>query len=252
MSKLVLLRHGESVWNRQNRFTGWTDVELTTHGVEEARLAGKLLSVYGFEFDCAHTSMLKRAILTLWIVQDELNAMWMPTFKSWRLNERHYGALQGFNKAEMAERLGKERVFQWRRTYSGRPPELLIGDPRHPKFDSRYRDVPTALLPASESLEDTLSRVMPYWKETILKDLQSGNDVLVVAHGNSLRALVTYLNQLQVEQVPDLQIPTGLPLVYEFSATLEIERSFYLKNPDEEKHASVAAFFDHALQKPIK
>jgi 2,3-bisphosphoglycerate-dependent phosphoglycerate mutase len=250
MSRLVLLRHGESVWNRENRFSGWADVELTDQGDREAREAGKILRTCGFQFNRAHTSLLKRAILTLWIVQDEMDAMWMPTYKSWRLNERHYGALQGFVKSEMAARIGKERVFAWRRTFSGRPPELMRGDPRHPRYDQRYQDIPPNQLPGSESLEDTLLRVLPYWQEEISRDLISGQDVLVVAHGNSLRALVTYLNQIPEDQVPDLQIPTGLPLVYEFNQEMQVARSYYLNNPNQEQSMPIEAFFSDARQKP--
>ncbi|KPL76024.1 phosphoglyceromutase [Ornatilinea apprima] len=249
MSRLVLLRHGESVWNRENRFTGWTDVDLTRRGVDEAWQAGRLLRDLNFHFDCAFTSCLKRAVQTLWMVLDAMDLLWVPTCNSWRLNERHYGALQGFNKAEMGERLGKEKVFTWRRTFRGQPPQLSVGDPRHPRFDARYKDVPANLLPAGESLEDTLQRVLPYWQDVICKEVQQNKNVLVVAHGNSLRALVTYLNQIDEEQVPDLQIPTGIPLVYEMDGPNRIERYTYLKNPDQERHLPISHFFAPVRQK---
>jgi len=226
---LVLLRHGQSVWNLQNRFTGWTDVSLTEKGIEEAHQAGKWMLHQGYLFDIAFTSVLTRAIKTMWIVLDEMDLMWIPTICDWRLNERHYGALQGFNKAKMADVKGEKVVFEWRRTYSGRPPELVFDDPRHPHFDRRYHHLDPFILPGSESLEDTLMRVRLFWEESIRVQLLQGKNVLVVAHGNSLRALVKYLDNVSDEEVPSLQIPTGVPLYYELDENREIVYRGYLK-----------------------
>ncbi len=228
--KLVLVRHGESEWNRANLFTGWTDVDLTERGVEEAHLAGKWLKEKGFTFDIAFTSVLKRAIRTLWIILDELDQMWIPEEKSWRLNERHYGALQGLNKAEMAKKYGEEQVFIWRRSYDVPPPPLDPDDPRHPRFDPRYRNVDPHYLPASESLKDTLNRVKPFWEQRIWPELLSGKQVLIAAHGNSLRALVKHLNQISDEEIPHVNIPTGTPWVYEFDVEAPIVSRFEPKN----------------------
>ena len=225
---LVLLRHGQSVWNLQNRFTGWTDVSLTEKGVAEAHQAGKWLLDGGFSFDIAFTSVLSRAIKTMWIVMDEMNLMWIPTVCDWHLNERHYGSLQGFNKTKMAEVKGKEIVFGWRRTYSGKPPELLFDDPRHPHFDPRYQNLDPFALPGSESLKDTLVRVSAFWEDTIRPWVLSGKNVLVVAHGNSLRALVKYLDNIADQDIPSLQIPTGLPLFYELAKNRETVSRGYL------------------------
>ncbi len=225
---LVLLRHGQSVWNLQNRFTGWTDVGLTEKGIHEAHEAGKRLFQAGFSFDIAFTSVLNRAIQTMWIVMDEMDLMSIPTVCDWRLNERHYGALQGFNKARMAEIKGEKIVFFWRRTFSGRPPELTFDDPRHPRFDPRYRNLDPYKLPASESLEDTLARIMSLWKTAIWSCVQAGQDVLVVAHGNSLRALLKYLDNIPDEDIPALQIPTGIPLLYELNQEGKIVSRGYL------------------------
>lgn len=226
---LVLLRHGQSVWNLQNRFTGWTDVSLTEKGVEEAHQAGKWMLHQDFLFDIVFTSVLTRAIKTMWIVLDEMDLMWIPTVCDWRLNERHYGALQGFNKAKMAEVKGEKVVFEWRRTYLGKPPELAFDDPRHPHFDRRYHHLDPFILPRSESLKDTLIRVRPFWEESIRVQLLQGKNVLVVAHGNSLRALVKYLDNVSDEDVPTLQIPTGVPLYYELDENREIVYRGYLK-----------------------
>jgi 2,3-bisphosphoglycerate-dependent phosphoglycerate mutase len=226
--KLVLIRHGESVWNFENLFTGWTDVDLSEKGILEAHQAGKQLVAEGFEFDLALTSVLKRAIRTLWIVLDEMDVMWIPVERDWRLNERHYGALQGLNKAQTAEKYGHAQVHLWRRSFDVRPPALSPEDPRHPRFDRRYAALDPAQLPATESLQDTLKRVMPYWHDTIVPYLQQGVKVLIVAHGNSLRALVKYLDHIADADIPDLNIPTGIPLVYEFDKNLEVLDHYYL------------------------
>ncbi len=243
MKKLVLLRHGESVWNKENRFTGWTDVDLTEQGRVEAAEAGRTLKKDGFLFDLAHTSVLKRAIRTLWIVLDEMDLMWIPEHRSWRLNERHYGALQGLDKAETAERHGMEQVQLWRRSYDVPPPPLSPGDDRHPARDPRYREVPASELPLTESLKDTVARFLPYWNETIAPDVASGQRVLVTAHGNSLRALVKYLDGLSDEEILDLNVPTGIPLVYELEDDLTPIRRYYLGDPETlaKATASVAA-----------
>ncbi len=242
MQKLVLLRHGESVWNKENRFTGWTDVDLTDQGRGEAAEAGKILKREGYLFDLAHTSVLKRAIRTLWIVLDEMDLMWIPVFRSWRLNERHYGALQGLDKSETAERHGMEQVQLWRRSYDVRPPPLAIEDERHAGRDPRYRNVSASELPLTESLKDTVARFLPYWNETIAPDVAAGKRVLVTAHGNSLRALVKYLDRLSDEEVLELNIPTGIPLVYELDDLRPIRR-YYLGDPENlaKATASVAA-----------
>jgi 2,3-bisphosphoglycerate-dependent phosphoglycerate mutase len=226
---LVLLRHGESEWNRDNRFTGWTDVDLSDRGRQEAHRAAQLLRERGFVFDVAHTSVLKRAIHTLWIVLDDLDMAWLPVNHSWRLNERHYGALQGLNKQETADQFGAEQVLLWRRSYAVRPPELAPDDERHPRFDPRYARLSSEELPATESLQDTLRRVLPYWHEVIAPELVRGQKVLVAAHGNSLRALVKYLDGISDEDIPGLNIPTGVPLVYELDKELRVRRSYYLE-----------------------
>jgi 2,3-bisphosphoglycerate-dependent phosphoglycerate mutase len=218
MTYAVLLRHGESQWNLENRFTGWTDVDLSPRGLAEARAAGRALKAGGHDFDLACTSLLKRAIRTLWLVQEEMDRMWLPVQTDWRLNERHYGALQGLNKAEMTERHGADQVKIWRRSYDVRPPALEDSDPRHPRHDPRYQAL--AAPPATESLADTLMRALPCWNERILPLLQAGQRPLIVAHGNSLRALVKHLDGLSNEQVMELNIPTGVPLVYEFDSAL--------------------------------
>ena len=229
---IVLLRHGESTWNRENLFTGWTDVDLSARGVEEARRAGRLLREAGYEFDIAYTSVLKRAIRTLWIVLDELDLMWIPVRNHWRLNERHYGALQGLNKAEMAERYGEDQVRAWRRSYDTPPPGLDPSDERFPGRDPRYADIGEAELPRAESLKDTVARFLPYWHAEIAPTVRSGRRVLVAAHGNSLRALVKYLDDMSDDAIVGLNIPTGVPLVYDLDADLRPLGHRYLGDPD--------------------
>jgi 2,3-bisphosphoglycerate-dependent phosphoglycerate mutase len=240
MRKLVLLRHGESDWNRENRFTGWTDVDLSDKGIAEARAAGKLLKAQGYAFELAYTSVLKRAIRTLWIALDELEQMWLPVEKSWRLNERHYGALQGLNKAQMAAKYGEEQVLVWRRSYDTRPPELDAGDPRYEGTDPRYAGI---AVPRTECLKDTVARVVPYWESTIAPAVRSGKRVLMAAHGNSMRALVKHLDGISDEAIVKLNIPTGIPLVYELDESLKPARHYYLGDPEEvaRRVASVAA-----------
>lgn len=228
MIKLVLLRHGESTWNLENRFTGWTDVDLSENGVREAHQAGQLLKAEEYQFDLAITSVLKRAIRTLWITMDEMDLMWLPVERAWQLNERHYGALQGLNKAEMAEKYGPEQVHLWRRSYNVPPPPLELDDPRHPRFDPRYASLTPAQLPATESLEITLQRVLPYWFERIVPLLKEGKKLLIVAHGNSMRSLVKYLDNISDEEIPGLNIPTGIPLVYELDDNLKPIQHYYL------------------------
>jgi 2,3-bisphosphoglycerate-dependent phosphoglycerate mutase len=231
MIKIVLLRHGESVWNRENRFTGWTDVGLTDHGREEARRAGQLLRAEGYVFDVAYTSVLKRAIRTLWIALEEMDLMWIPIHNSWRLNERHYGALQGLNKAETAAKFGEAQVLAWRRSYDVPPPALEAGDARSPADDPRYRDLAPDQLPGTECLKDTVERFLPYWHGTIAPAVKAGRRVIIAAHGNSLRALVKYLDDLTNEAVVKLNIPTGIPLVYELDADLRPLKHYYLGDP---------------------
>lgn len=231
MLKLVLLRHGESAWNRENRFTGWTDVGLSSTGQREARDAGKALRDAGHTFDVAFTSVLQRAIRTLWSVQEEMNLLWLPVIKDWRLNERHYGALQGLNKTEIADYYGAEQVHLWRRGFAIRPPALALTDPRHPRFDARYARLSPDRLPATESLQDTLLRVRECWEESILPEMRQGSRVLITAHGNSLRALVKHLDGLSDEAIMELNIPTGVPLVYEFDDQLRVITHYYLDMP---------------------
>lgn len=226
--KLVLIRHGESDWNKQNRFTGWTDVDLSEKGIEEARQGGKLLLKEGFTFDIAFTSVLKRAIRTLWLVQQEMDLLWIPVVKSWRLNERHYGALQGLNKAETAAKFGDDQVLIWRRSYDIPPPALEADDPRYPGADPRYADLSKDELPLTECLKDTVARFLPYWHESIAPAVKSGKKVIVAAHGNSLRALVKYLDNVSDEEIVGLNIPTGIPLVYELDDDLKPISSSYL------------------------
>jgi 2,3-bisphosphoglycerate-dependent phosphoglycerate mutase len=228
MPTLVLLRHGESTWNKENRFTGWTDVDLSERGQEEAREAGRLLKDGGYSFDLAYTSVLKRAIRTLWIALDGLDQVWLPVVKHWRLNERHYGALQGLNKAETAEKHGEAQVKIWRRSYDIPPPPMTADDPRHAGRDPRYRDLSPADVPLTESLKDTVNRFLPYWHETIAPSIKEGKKVLIAAHGNSLRALVKYLDQVSDEEIVELNIPTGIPLVYELDQHLQPVKHYYL------------------------
>ncbi len=233
MHKLVLLRHGESVWNKENLFTGWTDVDLSEQGLKEAKRAGQQLKQDGFVFDVAFTSVLKRAIRTLWISLDELDMMWIPVYRCWRLNERHYGSLQGLNKAQTAEKYGDEQVKIWRRSYDTPPPVLEKNDERYPGNDRRYGDLNENELPLTECLKDTVERFLPYWKETIAPTIQSGKRVIIAAHGNSLRALVKYLDNISEEEIVSLNIPTGVPLVYELDDDLKPIKHYYLGDPEE-------------------
>jgi 2,3-bisphosphoglycerate-dependent phosphoglycerate mutase len=233
MYKIVLMRHGESQWNLENRFTGWTDVDLTDLGRDQARKAGQLLKEQGYEFDIAFTSVLKRAIRTLWITLDAMDAMYLPIHNNWRLNERHYGALQGLNKAETAAQYGDEQVLIWRRAYAIAPNPLALDDPRHPKFDPRYARLTPQQLPATECLKDTVERVLPFWEETIAPSIRAGRRVLVSAHGNSLRALIKHLDHVSEEDIVHLNIPTGQPLVYELDKDLRPIRHYYLGDPAE-------------------
>jgi 2,3-bisphosphoglycerate-dependent phosphoglycerate mutase len=238
MYKVVLLRHGESTWNKENRFTGWTDVDLSDTGREEAKKAGELLKDGGYTFDVAYTSVLKRAIRTLWIVLDEIDLMWLPVVRSWRLNERHYGALQGLNKAETAAKHGEAQTKVWRRSYDIPPPALTKDDPRYPGHDRRYAGLPDSDVPLTECLKDTVDRFLPYWHDEIGPAIKSGKRVLVAAHGNSLRALVKYLDGISDEAIVELNIPTGIPLVYELDADLKPIRSYYLGDPEAAKKAA--------------
>ncbi len=228
MYKVVLLRHGESDWNRENRFTGWTDVDLSDKGRAEAKAAGQLFKQEGYVFDRAFTSLLKRAIRTLFIALDEMDALWIPVQRTWRLNERHYGALQGLNKAETAAKFGEEQVKVWRRSYDIPPPPLEKSDDRFPGHDPRYRDVAPTDLPTTECLKDTVARFLPYWHETIAPAIKAGNRVIIAAHGNSLRALVKYLDNVSDAEIVELNIPTGIPLVYELDANLKPIKHYYL------------------------
>jgi 2,3-bisphosphoglycerate-dependent phosphoglycerate mutase len=240
MYQVVLIRHGESTWNKENRFTGWTDVDLTERGREEAKKGGQLLKAQGFTFDLAYTSTLKRAIRTLWIVLDEMDLMWIPVYRSWRLNERHYGALQGLNKAEMAAKFGDAQVLIWRRSYDTPPPPLEPSDPRYPGNDPRYHDLDPKDVPTTECLQDTVARFLPYWHETIAPSIKAGKKVVIAAHGNSLRALVKHLDNVSDEDIVGLNIPTGVPLVYELDADLHPIQHYYLGDPDEVRKAMEA------------
>jgi 2,3-bisphosphoglycerate-dependent phosphoglycerate mutase len=237
---LVLLRHGQSTWNLENRFTGWTDVGLTTQGENEAHEAGKLLREGGYTFDLAYTSVLKRAIKTLWIVMEEMELEWIPVINAWQLNERHYGALQGLNKAEMAEKFGEAQVKIWRRSYDVQPPSLEWDDPRHPRFDRRYAGLTAAELPHTECLKDTVNRMLPYWHSTIAPVVKTGQRLIICAHGNSLRALVKYLDDISDDVIPELNIPTGIPLVYELNQDLRPIQHFYLGDPEAARKAAEA------------
>jgi len=240
MKKLVLLRHGESAWNKENRFTGWTDVDLSEKGVEEARRAGEVLKKEGFVFDLAYTSVLKRAIRTLWLVLDEMGLLWIPVQKSWRLNERHYGALQGLNKSETALKYGEKQVLVWRRSYDIPPMPLEKTDSRYPGFDPRYRGLKPEELPVTECLKDTVARFLPFWHDEIAPAVKSGKNVIIAAHGNSLRALVMYLDGISEEKIVSLNIPTGLPLVYELDDDLKPLKNYYLGDPEQVKKAMEA------------
>jgi 2,3-bisphosphoglycerate-dependent phosphoglycerate mutase len=240
MKKIVLLRHGESTWNKENRFTGWTDVDLSEKGVSEAKKAGVVLKKEGFVFDLAYTSVLKRAIRTLWITLDEMDMMWIPVYNSWRLNERHYGALQGLNKSEMASKYGEEQVHIWRRSYDTRPPALEETDSRHPGKDPRYKEMDKKEIPKTECLKDTVARFLPYWHDTIAPVVKSGKRIIIAAHGNSLRALVKYLDNVSDKDIVSLNIPTGLPLIYELDEGLKPLKSYYLGDPEEVRKAMEA------------
>ena len=240
MHKLVLMRHGESQWNRENRFTGWTDVDLTETGREQARKAGELLKKEGYTFDLAYSSVLKRAIRTLWIALDAMDAMYTPVGVNWRLNERHYGALQGLNKAETAAKYGDEQVLVWRRAYAIAPEPLALDDERHPRFDSRYAKIPADQLPATECLKDTVARVLPFWNESIAPAIRAGRKVLIAAHGNSLRALIKHLDNVSDDDIVNLNIPTGQPLVYELDDDLRPIRHYYLGDAAEIEAAMAA------------
>ena len=237
---LVLIRHGQSTWNLENRFTGWTDVDLTDQGIQEARTGGQLLRDKGFTFDVAYTSVLKRAIRTLNIVQEEMDLEWIPVIRAWQLNERHYGALQGLNKAETAVKFGEEQVKIWRRSYDVPPPALELGDERHPRFDRRYAELIPAQRPATESLKITLERVLPYWHNTLVPMIKSGKRVLISAHGNSIRAMVKYLDNISDKEIPELNIPTGIPLVYELDEELRPILHYYLADEETVRKAEAA------------
>ena len=237
MKKLVLVRHGESTWNKENRFTGWTDVDLSEKGRQEAIEGGQVLKREGYVFDVAHTSVLKRAIRTLWSVLDEMDQMWIPVHRSWRLNERHYGALQGLNKSETAAKFGEDQVKIWRRSYDVPPPALTADDERYPGHDPRYKDLTAEELPLTECLKDTVHRFLPCWHNTIAPAVKAGRRVLIAAHGNSLRALVKYLDDVSEEAIVNLNIPTGMPLVYELDDDLKPIRSYYLGDPEKVKAA---------------
>lgn len=238
MIKLVLLRHGESQWNLENRFTGWTDIDLSPRGTEEAHRSGKILREKGFYFDIAFTSLLKRAIRTLWILLDEMDQMWIPVERSWHLNERHYGALQGLNKKETAEKFGAEQVHIWRRSYDTPPPALDKTDNRYPGRDPKYKNLSEDDIPVTECLKDTVERLLPYWEKVIQKELMKGKHVLIAAHGNSLRALVKYLDQISDEEISKLNIPTGIPLVYELDEELKPIKHYYLGDTEEIEKAT--------------
>ncbi len=240
MYKLVLVRHGESTWNKENLFTGWTDVDLSKKGVREATEGGRVLKEQGYIFDIAFTSVLKRAIRTLWIVMDEMDLMWIPVIRDWRLNERHYGALQGLNKAQMAEKFGEKQVKIWRRSYDVRPPALEETDPRNPAKDPRYKELRKEQIPLTECLKDTVERFLPCWHEVIAPTVRSGKRVLIAAHGNSLRALVKYLDNIPDDVIPEVNIPTGMPLVYELEDDLKPIKNYYLGDPEKVKKAMEA------------
>jgi 2,3-bisphosphoglycerate-dependent phosphoglycerate mutase len=232
MYKLVLIRHGESTWNKENRFTGWKDVGLSEQGVREAHEAGKLLKSSGFQFRIAYTSYLTRAIKTLWIILEEMDLMWIPEYKSWRLNEKHYGALQGLNKKETAEKYGDEQVLAWRRDYNVPPPSMTNDDERHPKHDPRYSELTPNEIPSTEALKDTVNRIIPYWKSDISKSLARHKEVLVAAHGNSLRGIVKYLKNMSEDEILKFNIPTGIPYVFEFDENMSLKKDYFIGDPE--------------------
>jgi 2,3-bisphosphoglycerate-dependent phosphoglycerate mutase len=240
MYKLVLVRHGQSAWNLENRFTGWTDVDLTDLGRQEAHAGAAAIKEAGLTFDAAYTSVLKRAIKTLWIVLEDLELEWLPVTRAWQLNERHYGALQGLNKAETAQKYGEAQVKIWRRSYSTPPPTLELDDPRHPRFDRRYANLTPDQLPRTESLKETVARMVPYWQETLAPAVKSGKRLLVAAHGNSIRALVKYLDNVSEDDITELNIPTGIPLVYELDENLKPIKNYYLGDPEAVAKAAAA------------
>lgn len=248
MVKLVLLRHGESIWNKKNLFTGWTDVDVSEKGVREAEKAAQLLSDNGYTFDIAYNSLLKRATRTLWIVLDKMDLMWLPIINSWRLNERHYGALQGLNKTRTAEKYGDKQVHLWRRSYDIRPPALEKTDPRYPGKDPRYKQMTEQQLPVTESLKDVVERFLPFWHRTVVPELEKKKKILISAHGNSLRALVKYLDNISEDEIPGLNIPTGIPLVYELDEQLKPAKHYYLGDPEEVEMAAQAVA-DQSKQK---
>ncbi|MDK1082343.1 MAG: 2,3-diphosphoglycerate-dependent phosphoglycerate mutase [Anaerolineae bacterium] len=239
MYKIVLIRHGQSVWNLENRFTGWTDVGLTEQGIAEARNAGLIIKSSNLTFDVAFTSVLKRSVKTLWVILEEMNLEWLPVHRAWELNERHYGNLQGLNKAETAKKFGEEQVQIWRRSYDIAPPALDLEDKRHPRFERRYKHLALEHLPASESLKVTLNRVLPYWQTVLAPEINLGKKLLIVAHGNSLRALIKHLDNISDEEISKLNIPTGVPLVYELTETLDVIKSYYLGDPEENTKKAV-------------
>jgi 2,3-bisphosphoglycerate-dependent phosphoglycerate mutase len=232
MKRLVLLRHGESTWNKENRFTGWTDVDLSERGVGEAIEAGRVLKKEGFQFKVAYTSYLTRAIRTLWLTLGEMDLLWIPVYKTWRLNEKHYGILQGLNKSEMAEKYGDEQVLVWRRSYDVPPPPMENDDPRHPRFDHRYSDLKPSEIPATESLKETVDRIVPYWRDDISKKLKEQGEVLVAAHGNSLRGIVKYLKNISDSDIIGLNLPTGIPYVFEFDEGMNLQKDYFLGDPE--------------------
>jgi 2,3-bisphosphoglycerate-dependent phosphoglycerate mutase len=240
MYKLVLIRHGESTWNLENRFTGWTDVDLTPTGIEQAKAAGRLLKAEGYDFDLCYTSVLKRATRTLWHCQDEMDRTWLPVVHSWRLNERHYGALQGLNKAETAKKFGDDQVLVWRRSYDTPPPALDPADPRSERSDIRYAKLPPEQIPLTECLKDTVARVLPFWNDSMAPAIRAGKQVLVAAHGNSIRAMVKYLDQISDSDIVGLNIPNGIPLVYELDAELKPLTHYYLGNAEAAAQAAAA------------
>lgn len=249
MYKIVLLRHGESIWNKENRFSGWVDVELSEKGIEEAKKAGKLLKEEGYAFDLAFTSLLRRGIRSLWIVLDEMDLMWIPVRRSWRLNERMYGALQGLNKSETAAKHGAEQVLIWRRSYDVPPPAIAIGEDSHPSKDPRYSNLDPSEIPGSECLKDVVARFLPYWHDTITPAIKSGARVLISAHGNSLRALVKYLDDVSEAEILKLNIPTGIPLVYELDDNMKPSNHYYLGDPEEARKAAQAVADQAAIRK---
>ncbi|MCX6284497.1 MAG: 2,3-diphosphoglycerate-dependent phosphoglycerate mutase [Bacteroidetes bacterium] len=232
MNKLVLIRHGESTWNKENRFTGWTDVDLSERGIREATEAGQTLKKEGFDFKIAYTSYLTRAIRTLWLIQEQMDLLWIPVHKTWRLNEKHYGNLQGLNKTEMVEKYGDKQVLIWRRSYDVAPPPLPEDDPRHPKYDPRYRDLDPKDIPATEALKNTVERIVPYWKDEMEPNLIVHKEILVAAHGNSLRGIVKYLKNISDEEIVGLNLPTGIPYIFEFDDNMNLQKDYFLGDPE--------------------